>query len=322
MTPPVFLAPMAGITDLPFRKIALRLGADMVVSEMIASGELLQARPSTRARLELGLGEDRTIVQLAGREPAPMAEAARYCAGQGARGIDINLGCPAKKVTGGLSGSALMREPDRALRLIEAVAEAVDVPVTVKMRLGWDEDSMNAPEIAARAEAAGVSRIAVHGRTRRQFYAGRADWRAIGAVTRAVEAPVIANGDIRDARDARAALAQSGAAGVMIGRGAQGAPWAPGRIAAALRGAPAPDAPAGAALADLVCEHYEAMLGFYGRDLGVRVARKHIGWYLARLEGGAGLRARVIAMDDAGAVTRTLRAGIADGAPIMAGKAA
>ncbi len=169
---PVFLAPMAGITDVPFRAVALGCGAGLVVSEMVASAEVVRAKPSVRARAELGLGRERTAVQLAGREPHWMAEAARYCAGQGAQVIDINFGCPAKKVTNGLSGSALMREPDLALRLVEAVVEAVSVPVTLKMRLGWDEASLNAPEIAARAEAAGVRMITVHGRTRCQFYSG------------------------------------------------------------------------------------------------------------------------------------------------------
>ena len=186
LDPPVFLAPMAGITDVPFRTLAVRLGAGLVVSEMVASGEVLRGRPEARARAELGLERGRTAVQLAGREPGAMAEAARWVAGQGARLIDINFGCPAKKVTNGLSGSALMREPDLALRLIEAVVGAVEVPVTVKMRLGWDAGSINAPEIARRAEAAGVRMVTVHGRTRCQFYDGAADWAAVARVKPAV----------------------------------------------------------------------------------------------------------------------------------------
>ena len=299
---PVFLAPMAGITDLPFRTLARRFGADLVVSEMVASAEMVQARPGVRAKAELGLGVEGSAVQLAGREPRWMAEAARICAGQGARIIDINFGCPAKKVTSGLSGSALMREPDRALRLVEAVVAAVDVPVTIKTRLGWDGAALNAPEIAAWAEAAGIAMVTVHGRTRCQFYQGTADWAAIGAVKRAVGVPVIANGDILDLASARRALELSGADGVMIGRGARGAPWLPGQVAAALGGRPVPEAPRGAALAALILEHYEALLGFHGRDIGARVARKHLGWYLDRVPGAAALRARLLAETDPGRV--------------------
>lgn len=314
----VFLAPMAGISDLPFRDLALRFGAGRVVSEMVASGDMLNARPGTRARAELGFGRARTAVQLAGREPAAMAEAARFCEGQGAEIIDLNFGCPAKKVTSGLSGSALMREPDLALAIIEAVVGAVGVPVTVKMRLGWDDAQRNAPELAARAEAAGAAMIAVHGRTRCQFYQGAADWAAIAPVKRAARIPVIVNGDIADAASARRALTLSGADGVMIGRAARGAPWAVGQIAADLAGVPVPAAPEGAALAALVIEHYQAMLGFYGRDLGLRVARKHLGWYLERRPGAAALRARLMGLADPDAVIRLLAASLPDCGPVEA----
>jgi nifR3 family TIM-barrel protein len=307
---PVLLAPMAGITDLPARTLALQHGATLVVSEMVASADMVNARPSARARADLGLGEARTAVQLAGREAHWMAEAARRCAGQGARIIDINFGCPSKMVTNGLSGSALMRDPDHALRLVEAVVGAVDIAVTIKMRLGWDEACMTAPEIARRAEAAGVAMVTVHGRTRCQFYKGTADWGAIAAVKAAVGIPVIANGDITDAASAAEALRLSGADGVMIGRGARGRPWLPGQIAARLNGrTPAAD-PAGAALLDLIAGHYEAILGFYGCDLGLRVARKHLGWYLARIAGAEELRRALMVETDPATVLRLLPQGL------------
>ncbi len=304
--PPVLLAPMAGITDLPFRRIVARFGAGLVVSEMVASGEILTAKPSVRAKARTELGLDLPCsVQLAGREAAPMAEAARIVADMGAQIIDINMGCPAKKVTGGYSGSALMRAPDHALSLIAAVVGAVDVPVTLKMRLGWDSDCLNAAEIAARAEAAGVRMIVIHGRTRMQFYQGQADWAAIRAVRDAVSIPVVANGDIVDTATARAALAASGAVGVMVGRGAQGAPWRLAQIAHALHGTPAPVEPVGAALADLVAEHYESILSFYGVPLGLRLARKHLGWYCATAN--APLRAEMMVSTTPGATLDLIR---------------
>ena len=308
--PPVFLAPMAGITDLPFRRLVARFGAGLVVSEMVASEEMMQGLPEMRARAlldnaELGLAEAATSVQIAGRDVYWMAEAARALEGQGARIIDINMGCPAKRVTTGACGAALMREPDRALKLIEAVVGAVRIPVTLKMRLGWDRDCLNAPELAKAAEGAGVAMVTVHGRTRNQLYKGQADWAAIRAVKDAVSIPVIANGDIVDAATARRALDLSGADGVMVGRGAQGAPWVLAEIAHELHGAPAPKVPVGRDLAALVIEHYEAALGFYGRELGLRCVRKHLNWYLSR-SGDPVLRPRILVESDPARVVALL----------------
>lgn len=294
LTPPVLLAPMAGITDLPFRNLVARFGAGLVVSEMVASQELLSRRPGTREKAELGIGVEGTSVQIAGREAAPMAEAARMIADQGARIIDINMGCPAKKVTNGASGSALMKTPDHALRLIEAVVNAVNVPVTLKTRLGWDEEMLNAPLIARRAEAAGIRMITIHGRTRCQFYKGRANWRAIARVKSAVNIPVIANGDVTSPSAARTALAHSGADGVMIGRGAQGHPWLLAQVAHELYRTPAPEVPQAEAFAEMVLGHYEDILRFYGADLGARVARKHLGWYMDTAGTPADLRRAVL----------------------------
>jgi len=284
LDPPVFLAPLAGITDLPFRNLVKRFGAGLVVSEMIASQELVQAKPSARAKAELGLTIAGTAVQIAGREAHWMAECARMVAANGARLIDINMGCPAKKVTQGYCGSALLRDLDHALRLIEAVVAAVDVPVTLKTRLGWNHDHLNAGELGRRAEQAGIAMLTLHGRTRCQFYRGRADWSAIGAVRDQVAIPVIANGDIINSITARQAMAASGAAGVMVGRGAQGKPWQLAAIAADLFDTAKPDIPTGDARADMIEQHYEDILGFYGPALGLKNARKHLGWYMDDLD--------------------------------------
>lgn len=275
----VMLAPMSGVTDVAFRRIASRLGAGLVVSEMVASAELARADDEARLRAE-GQGIPDHIVQLAGRDPAWMAEAARVAVGAGAAVVDINMGCPAKKVVGGHGGSALLKELDLAVRLIAATVAAVDAPVTVKMRLGWDETSIVAPELAAKAEAEGAAMVTVHGRTRSQFYEGRADWRAIRAVTERVTIPVVANGDLTSLDDAPAMLAASGAAGVMIGRGAQGRAWFPGAVAAFLSTGARSAPPSLAAQRALAVEHYDALLTLYGREVGVRHARKHLGWYV------------------------------------------
>lgn len=284
LDPPVLLAPLAGITDLPFRNLVASFGAGLVVSEMIASQEMVQARRGAREKAELGFGASASAVQIAGREAHWMAEAARIAAANGARIIDINMGCPAKKVTSasgaGASGSALMKDLDHALGLIEAVVGAVDVPVTLKTRLGWDDALLNSPDLARRAEAAGIAMITIHGRTRCQFYKGHADWAAIRAVKEAVQIPVVANGDIVDVETARRALSLSGADGIMVGRGAQGSPWLLAQLAHDLFGTPAPDTPKARQFSDMIAGHYEAMLTFYGTKLGLRVARKHLGWYL------------------------------------------
>ncbi|RLJ41813.1 tRNA-U20-dihydrouridine synthase [Litoreibacter meonggei] len=292
--PPVLLAPLAGITDLPFRKLVSSFGAGLVVSEMVASQEMVQARPGTREKAELGMEFANTSVQLAGREAYWMAEAARIVAANGARVIDINMGCPAKKVTSGYSGSALMKDLDHALTLIEAVVEAVDVPVTLKTRLGWDDSLLNAPTLAIRAQESGIQMITIHGRTRCQFYKGHADWSAIRAVKDVVSIPVVANGDITDVTTARTALDASGADGVMIGRGAQGRPWALAEVAHDLHGTTAPTIPQGAALGDMIATHYEDMLEFYGSDLGLRVSRKHLGWYMDGAGTAAPLRREIL----------------------------
>ena len=295
---PVALAPLAGITDLPFRQLVSRFGAGWVVSEMVASQEMVQAKPGVRERAELGFDQCNTAVQLAGRDAHWMAEAARMVEANGAAMIDINMGCPAKKVTSGYSGSALMKDLDHALTLIEAVVGAVKVPVTLKTRLGWDDDLLNAPDLARRAENAGIQRIVIHGRTRCQFYKGRADWAAIAGVKAAVSFPVIANGDITGTPQARAALAASNADGVMIGRGAQGRPWILAQIAADLTGRKAPDVPQGSDFIDMVSTHYDAMLAFYGVDLGGRVARKHLGWYMDVAHTPRDLRGAVLTLAD------------------------
>ena len=311
LSPPVALAPLAGITDLPFRQLVASFGAGWVVSEMVASQEMVQAKPGVRERAELGFDQAGTAVQIAGRDAYWMAEAARMVADNGAAIIDINMGCPAKKVTNGYSGSALLRYPDHALSLIEAVVNAVDVPVTLKTRLGWDDACLNAATVAARAQAAGVQLVTIHGRTRCQFYKGAANWAAIAEIKDAVSIPVIANGDIVDVATAKEALRLSRCDGVMIGRGAQGRPWLLAQVTSALHGTQAPTVPQGYDLEQMVCGHYEAMLSFYGTELGRKMARKHLGWYMDDAQTAPDLRRAVLTEATPQAVIRLISEALA-----------
>jgi tRNA-dihydrouridine synthase B len=304
---PVILAPMTGVTDLPFRKAVKRYGAGLTVSEMIASQAMIRETRQSLQKAAWDPIEDPVSLQLAGCTPNEMAEAARLNEQRGAAIIDINMGCPVKKVVNGDAGSALMRDLPLAAAIIGATVKAVKVPVTLKMRMGWDHGSLNAPELARIAESLGVRKITVHGRTRCQMNKGEADWRFVRKVKQAVSLPVIVNGDICSLDDARTALAQSSADGVMIGRGAYGKPWLLGQVMADLVGGGHKPDPSMDEQLDLILEQYDAMQSLYGMQTGVNLARKHIGWYTKGLAGSAEFRNRVNFVDDPKVVTRMLR---------------
>ncbi len=306
------MAPMTGVTDLPFRRAASRQGASYIATEMVASADFARGRPDVVRRAAVGEGLGLMVMQLVGCEAAWIAAGARLAEAAGADIVDLNMGCPAKEVTGYAAGSALMRDLDHAESLIRAAVDATSRPVTLKMRLGWDDASRNAPELAWRAERAGVKAVTVHGRTRQQFYKGASDWAAVSAVKAATGVPVIVNGDIVDAASARAALRLSGADAVMIGRGAYGRPWMAAGLQAILDEGDAPGEPGPGERLAIALDHFRDSLAFYGDALGLKIFRKHLGWYVERApwpeapEARRAAKARVCRLDDAAAVEAAL----------------
>lgn len=299
LSSPVILAPMSGVTDLPFRKLVKKFGAGLVVSEMIASrAMIIETRQSLQKCAIIHDDATGACVQLAGCDPEIIADAARMNVDMGAKIIDLNFGCPAKKVVGGYAGSALMRDEKLAARILATTVKAVNVPVTLKMRIGWDDNNKNAPNLAKIAEESGIKMITIHGRTRCQFYSGKADWRFINNVKQAVSVPVIANGDINSFSDARECLEQSGADGVMIGRGAYGKPWFIAQVAHFLATKEELPEPSLEIQLETILEHYDEMVQYYDGDTGVKLARKHIGWYSAGLPNSSEFRATINCLND------------------------
>lgn len=308
ITAPVVLAPMAGVTDAPFRRQVMKYGAGMVYSEMIVSHLTLENMRRGKTTLFQEQNDNfPCAVQIAGFEPEIMAEAARLYADHGAPYIDINFGCPVKKIVANMGGSALMRDVPRATAIMAAVVRAVDIPVTVKMRLGWDEQSINAPELGRIAEDQGVKMLTVHGRTRAQLYNGPADWAAVAAVKQAVNIPVMINGDICTPQDAEAALKQSGADGVMVARAAQGKPWVISQMISYLKSGTIPATPARHEIGQMLLDHYDDILACYGDVTGVRMARKHIGWTIGDMPGGDAARAAINQQNDPAQVRDEIR---------------